>query len=288
MNFLDKMERKFGRYAIPNLSMWLIVGYLIGYVCYYVPFLRPVLTFCMLDPAAVMHGQVWRLITWVIMPPSYSNILFYAIMLLLYYQLGSALERNWGSFRFNVYIIGGVIFTAVGVMILYAVLWAIGSPEVLYMGRFVSTNYINMAIFLAFAMCYPDLQLMLYFIIPIKMKWMAIFYAALIAIDFFSSTWTGRIVILMSLANFLIFFFSSRNFKRMTPHEVKRRRDFKRGVRQPQMRRADGQLYKHKCAICGRTELDDPTLEFRFCSKCEGYYEYCQEHLFTHRHIKRN
>ena len=131
MKFLDKMERKFGRYAIPNLSMWLIVGYLIGYVCYYVPFLRPVLTFCMLDPAAVMHGQVWRLITWVIMPPSYSNILFYAIMLLLYYQLGSALERNWGSFRFNVYIIGGVIFTAVGVMILYAVLWAIGSPEVL-------------------------------------------------------------------------------------------------------------------------------------------------------------
>ena len=288
MNFLDKMERKFGRYAIPNLSMWLIVGYLIGYVCYYVPFLRPILTFCMLDPAAVMHGQVWRLITWVIMPPSYSNILFYAIMLLLYYQLGSALERNWGSFRFNVYIIGGVTFTAVGVMILYAVLWAIGSPEVLYMGRFVSTNYINMAIFLAFAMCYPDLQLMLYFIIPIKMKWMAIFYAALIAIDFFSSTWTGRIVILMSLANFLIFFFSSRNFKRMTPHEVKRRRDFKQGVRQPQMRRADGQLYKHKCAICGRTELDDPTLEFRFCSKCEGYYEYCQEHLFTHRHIKRN
>ena len=288
MNFLDKMERKFGRYAIPNLSMWLIVGYLIGYVCYYVPFLRPVLTFCMLDPAAVMHGQVWRLITWVIMPPSYSNILFYAIMLLLYYLLGSALERSWGSFRFNVYIIGGVIVTAVGVMILYVVLWAIGSPEVLYMGRFVSTNYINMAIFLAFAMCYPDLQLMLYFIIPIKMKWMAIFYAALIAIDFFSSTWTGRIVILMSLANFLIFFFSSRNFKRMTPHEVKRRRDFKQGVRQPQMRRADGQLYKHKCAICGRTELDDPTLEFRFCSKCEGYYEYCQEHLFTHRHIKRN
>ena len=262
MNYLNKLERKLGRYAIPNLSKWLIVGYAIGYMLYYVEMFMtlPILEFLMLDPAKVMHGQIWRLVTWVLMPPSYSNIFFYIIMMLLYYQLGSALERTWGTFRYNAYMMG------------YA----------------VSTYYINLSIFLAFAVCYPEMQLMLYFIIPVKIKWLAILYAVLAGVSFLQTGWIGRIVIVMSLMNFLVFFFSTRDYHRVSPSEIKRKRDFRAQTAQPRMRRSDGTIYKHKCAVCGRTELDDPTLEFRFCSKCDGNMEYCQEHLFTHQHVKRS
>lgn len=290
MNYLNKLERKFGRFAIPDLSKWLIVGYAIGYMFYYIEMtLRvPILEFLMLDPAKVMQGQIWRLVTWVLMPPSYSNILFYAIMMLLYYQLGSALERTWGTFRYNAYIIGGILFTAIGVMVGFFVLRVLGMPEAYTMGYSVSTYYINLSIFLAFAVCYPDMQMMLYFIIPVKIKWLAALYAVLAAVNFVQTRWAGRIVILMSLMNFIVFFFSTRNYQRMSPKEMKRRRDFRAQTAQTKMRRADGKLYKHKCAVCGRTDLDDPTLEFRFCSKCDGGMEYCQEHLFTHQHVRRS
>ncbi len=288
MNYLNKLERRLGRYAIPNLSKWLIIGYAIGYVFYYLErfFQIPILELLMLDPSLVMRGQIWRLFTWVVMPPSYSNIFFYLIMMLLYYQLGTSLERTWGTFRFNVYIIGGIVFTVIGVMAGFFILRLLGVPEAYLMGYSVSTYYINLSIFLAFAVCYPNMQLMLYFIIPVKIKWLAIVYGALVAASCIQSGWSGRIVILMSMMNFLVFFFSTRDYRKVSPREYQRKREFKAGIKQPTMRRSDGAIYKHKCAICGRTELDDPSLEFRFCSKCVGGREYCQEHLFTHTHVQ--
>ncbi len=287
MNYLNKLERKFGRYAIPNLSKWLIAGYAVGYVLYFFGVLTGIniLQFLTLDPAKVIHGQIWRLVTWVVMPPSLSNIFFYLIMMLMYYQLGTALERTWGTFRYNVYIIGGMLFTVIGVMGLYLVLRLAGLPEVYGVG-WVSTNYINLSIFLAFAVCYPDMRLMLYFIIPIKIKWLAILYAVIIIINFLQTGWAGRVMIVASLMNFLVFFFSTRDYRKISPKEMKRKRDFREQAAPQKMRRGT-ELYKHKCAVCGRTDLDDPTLEFRFCSKCDGNLEYCQEHLFTHEHVRR-
>ena len=181
-----------------------------------------------------------------------------------------------------------MIFTVIGVMITHIAMRFMGMSEAFNMGYAVSTNYINLSIFLAFALCYPEMQLMLYFIIPVKIKWLAALYAVMIGISFVQTSWTGRIMIVMSLMNFLIFFLSTRDYRRVSPSEIKRKRDFRAQTRPPQMRRADGALYKHKCAVCGRTDLDDPSLEFRFCSKCEGTYEYCQDHLFTHEHVKRS
>ena len=173
----------------------------------------------------------------------------------------------------------GILFTVIGAFIVNGLIGGITGFGSLY-----STYYINMSIFLAFAVMYPDMQVMLYFIIPIKMKWMAIVYAILTLYEFIVSGWAGRVAIFMSLLNFIIFFFSTRNFKRYSPHEIHRRQQFKSQMRQP---RPGSGITKHKCAICGRTELDDPNLEFRFCSKCDGNYEYCQDHLFTHKHIKK-
>ena len=281
-NFLNKLERKMGRFAIPNLIVWILAGYVVGYTLSY---LAPsILNYLTLEPYYILKGQIWRLVTWVLMPPD-SSLLFAVIMVIFYYQLGQALERTWGTFRFNVYIFGGIIFTVVGAFILYGVMYAIYGVPVAGMGAFFSTNYINMAIFLAFAVCYPDMEVLLYFIIPIKMKWMAVVYGVLIIFSLIQTNWAGRVAIIMSLLNFLVFYFSTRNYKRISPKEIHRRQTFKSQMRQPVNH---GGITKHKCAICGRTELDDPTLEFRFCSKCEGNYEYCQDHLFTHQHIHRS
>ena len=277
MHFLNKMERKWGRFAIQGLMKYIIGCYIIGYVIeFLVPQLYQYLT---LEPFMIFHyGQVWRLVSWILIPPSDTNIIFAVIMIVLYYQLGTALEHTWGTFRFNVYIFGGIIFTILGALILYALT---GS----FMGGIFSTYYINLTIFLAFALSYPDEQILLYFIIPVKMKWMAIVYGVFIVYDFVTVSWGGRVAIFASVLNFLIFFFMTRDYRRISPKEIHRKQNFRRQMN-PQ-RGASGPVSKHKCAICGRTELDDPTLEFRFCSKCDGNYEYCQEHLFTHKHVKR-
>ena len=286
MNFLNKMERKIGKYAIPNLMIYLIAAYCIGFVIYTVnPNFMLMLT---LSPYHILHGQVWRLITWILMPTD-TRVFSLLIMALLYYQLGSALERSWGTFRFNVYIFGGMLFTVIGAFILYGIYAASGTGNLetisLISSLTFTTNYINLTIFLAFAVMYPEMQILLFFIIPVKMKWMAVVYAVLIAINLILTSWGGRIAIIMSILNFLIFFLSTRNYRRVSPKEIHRKQVFKAQMREP---RRGSMVTKHKCAVCGRTELDDPNLEFRFCFKCDGNYEYCQDHLFTHQHIKHS
>ena len=275
MNWLNKLERKFGRYAIHNLTMYLLGGYVIGYGIYYL--MPNLLNWLTLEPGMILHGQVWRIVSWVLIPPS-GNILTIIIMMMLYYSLGNALERTWGAFRYNVYIFSGILFTVIGAFILYFI-----TGGFIGLGIFFSTYYINMSIFLAFAASYPDMELLLYFILPIKIKWMALVYAVMILYTMVRGNIAVRVAIVASLLNFVIFFFSSRNMKPYSPKERARKTKFKQQSR-PHMTYPGGA--RHRCAVCGRTELDDPTLEFRFCSKCNGNYEYCQDHLFTHQHVK--
>lgn len=275
-NWLDKMERRFGRYAIRNLTMYLLAGYAIGYL---LSFTMPqLLTYFTLEPALILKGQVWRLLSWVIIPPN-DNIFFVIFMMLLYYSLGNTLESYWGAFRYNVYIFSGILFTVIGAFIVNGLIGGITGFGSLY-----STYYINMSIFLACASIMPDYQLLLYGIIPIKMKWLAILDVVLLAVDAVQGGLIIRIVIIASLLNFIIFFFCNRNLRGHSPKQAARRKKFQKQISRPQNQYAGGA--KHRCAVCGRTELDDPTLEFRYCSKCNGNYEYCQDHLFTHEHVK--
>ena len=275
-NWLDKMERRFGRYAIRNLTMYLLAGYAIGYL---LSFTMPqLLTYFTLEPALILKGQVWRLLSWVIIPPN-DNIIFVIFMMLLYYSLGNTLESYWGAFRYNVYIFSGILFTVIGAFIVNGLIGGITGFGSLY-----STYYINMSIFLACASIMPDYQLLLYGIIPIKMKWLAILDVVLLAVDAVQGGLIIRIVIIASLLNFIIFFFCNRNLRGHSPKQAAHRKKFQKQISRPQNQYAGGA--KHRCAVCGRTELDDPTLEFRYCSKCNGNYEYCNEHLFTHTHVK--
>ena len=275
-NWLDKMERRFGRYAIRNLTMYLLAGYAIGYL---LSFTMPqLLTYFTLEPALILKGQVWRLLSWVIIPPN-DNIIFVIFMMLLYYSLGNTLESYWGAFRYNVYIFSGILFTVIGAFIVNGLIGGITGFGSLY-----STYYINMSIFLACASIMPDYQLLLYGIIPIKMKWLAVLDVVLLAVDAVQGGLIIRIVIIASLLNFIIFFFCNRNLRGHSPKQAARRKKFQKQISRPQNQYAGGA--KHRCEVCGRTELDDPTLEFRYCSKCNGNYEYCQDHLFTHEHVK--
>lgn len=278
MNFLNKMERKFGRYAIHNLSAYIIALYVAGYLLY---FFAPasIFSYLTLEPYYILHGQIWRLVTWILIPPESPGI-FTIIMLFFYYSLGTSLEQTWGAFRYNVYIFMGMISTVLGAFLLYVILHVVYGGNVVFGSALFSTYYINMSIFLAFALTYPDMQVMLYFIIPIKMKWMGALYGVMILVSLVQGNLASRVAIIASLFNFIVFFLISGRFSRFTPHQIHRRQEFKRNVKKVQPKNGP----KHKCAICGRTELDGDNLEFRFCSKCDGNYEYCQDHLFTHEH----
>lgn len=281
MNFINKMERRFGRYAIHNLTKYIIGIYVLGYILEYMGRLTgfSVLSWLVLSPYHIVQGQIWRLISWVLIPPPSSNLLFVLIMLMFYYSIGTALERTWGAFRYNLYIFGGIICTVIGAFLLYA----IGGPMISVYGSMAfSTYYINLSIFLAFAASYPDIQVLFMMIIPMKMKWLAYLDIAYLLYDLIRGNWATRTVIIASLFNFILFFLATRNYTRISPGQMHRRQEFKKAVH-PKM--AQG-VTKHKCAICGRTEKDGDHLEFRFCSKCNGNYEYCQDHLFTHEHVK--
>lgn len=273
MNILNKLERRFGKYAIPNLMYYIVILYAVGVM---VQMLAPEIYFryLMLDARAVLHGQIWRIVTFMIWPPS-GDMFFNLLAIYLYYNLGTTLERVWGSFRFNVYFLMGVLGHVLAAVIVYLMT---GSVYLL------TTSYLNFSLFFAFAATFPDMQFLLFFVIPIKAKWLALFDGAYFAYALVFGSAATRVAVMMSLLNFIVYFAMSKG-SRYNPREVKRRHDFKAQVRQTaQAAKSAG---RHRCTVCGRTDLDDPNLVFRYCSKCEGDYEYCQDHLYTHQHVTR-
>lgn len=284
---MSKFEKKFGKYAISNLTMVLIACYVVGYLISAVN--SAFLNYLTLNPYEILHGQVWRLFTWVIVPPDSLDI-FTIIMLLFYYNIGTMLERTWGTYRYNVYIFSGMLFTILGSFLCLGYVYLVegGSLAASALMEYVfaigfsafSTYYINLSIFMAFAATYPDMQVLLMFVIPIKMKWMGILDAVLMVVTIIQGGTFTRFAVVASMMNFFVFYARSRGRIHTSPKQMKRRAEFKQQVRK------NTAVTRHKCAICGRTDVDDPTLEFRFCSKCNGNYEYCQNHLFTHEHVK--
>lgn len=295
MKFVEKLERKFGKYAIHNLMYYIIGLYIIGLLIqlfgngFYEAYLS-------LNVEKILHGQIWRIVTFIIAPPSDSSLFFMVFTLYLYYMLGTSLERVWGAFRFNLYFFMGVLFNVIAAFLIYFIF---GYTYEL------TTYYLNMSLFFAFAATWPDMEFLLFFILPIKVKWLAlvdgIYMGATILAGyvfgflpysvqlklFYPLIEIGIVpapqiatAALVSILNFLIFFLMTRNYKRISPKEIRRKKVYRSQVKQA------SQGVIHKCAICGRTDKDFPKLTFRYCSKCNGNYEYCQDHLFTHEHIK--
>jgi len=281
--FVMKMEKKLGRYAIPDLINYFVIFYVAStIISLFLPGLY--YNYLALDFRAVMHGQVWRLVTFIFAPASLLSgsvmgifdIVFFVITVHLYYLFGHSLENIWGSFRFNLYFFGGIILTILAELILY-----LATGQSAYYG---GMNYIYQSMFFAYCVLFPDQQFLIYFVFPIRAKVLAILDGILMAVTLIQFLAIGAyaycVAIIVAMLNFLIFFYIYKGLDRFTPRQVKRRREFKRQTMRPQG------VTKHKCAVCGRTEESNPELNFRFCSKCNGNYEYCEEHLFTHMHVR--
>ena len=274
MKFLRKLERDFGKYAVPNLMYYIILMYGAGIV---IDLVMPGLyyQYLCLDAAAILRGQVWRLVTFLICPPS-SGIFFNLIAMFLYYSLGTTLERVWGTFRFNLYFFSGILFHIIAAFVIYF-LMGVSVP--------LTPFYLNNSLFLAFAATFPQMQFYLYGLLPIRAYWLGIFIGAEFLYEFLFGGLIARICIGLALLNFVIFFMMTRNYSKISPREIKRKQKFKLDMKTAQAEKI--RLTHHKCAVCGRTEKDDPNLEFRYCSKCEGNLEYCMDHLYTHKHVTK-
>lgn len=335
MSWFDKLERKIGKYAIPNLMYYIIAIYALGFV---ISVFAPGVynAYLSLNAAAILHGQIWRIFTFILMPPS-TSFLFLFFVLYFYYMIGTVLERVWGAFRFNLYFFSGMLLHVIAALVIYAI-WG--------MNFSMGTYYMNLALFIAFAFENPDTEILLFFILPIKIKWlayldMAIFgitiiggYAVtilptnivygliqlgLIPVPFpVSMCYATATAALISMANFLFFMAvyhkhrryasaTQKNFRKAVKTAKKAEKNRQTGKKpsfnekfynanstkstwdsanQPFHKLTPGGT-KHKCAVCGRTENDGDDLIFRYCSKCNGNMEYCQDHLYTHIHVTK-
>ena len=250
MNFFNRLERKLGRYAIPDLSRYIVGMYMIGLL---IQMIGPEIyyRYLCLNGAALLRGQVWRIVTFMFYPLFSLNSRFdvFGVILnmligLTYYRLGSSLENVWGAFRFNVYFLLGIIGHVAGAIIIALITG---------FSVMITPVFLNFSLFMAFALTFPDIQLYILGLIPVKVKYLAIAEGAIYLYLFITGGLVYRLEIGLSLLNVAVFFLTTRNFQRYSPKEVKRRREFRTQVKI----RPAGQG-RHRCAVCGRTEEDGP------------------------------
>jgi len=267
MGLLNRIERHFGRFAIPNLSLYLIGGQImfLGLALLGGFDLRRIL----LVPALVLQGEVWRLFSFVLMPPisgplSMTGALFLAISWYFFYMISQALESYWGAFRFNIYFFTG---------------WALTVCLAFFVpGMQTSYEFFAVSVFLAFALLNPDFELYLFFILPVKIKWFALITWIWFGFEFVTGSWNVRLAILAATGNFFLFF-TGEILQRLKTGQRQRQQQ----VRRTAMREAADEP-RHRCVICGKTDRTHPQLDFRYCSQCAGEECYCSEHIRDHVH----
>ncbi len=262
MSFLTKLERLLGRFAIPNLSLFLIAGQVFFWG------LALMTGFDLRDiallPVAVVAGEAWRLATFVFVPPNIHPV-FIAFSWYVFYLMGSALEQHWGAFRYNAFLgIGWLLTVAAAFVTPFA----------------NATNYyFLLSVLLAFAYLNPDFVIMIFFILPVKMKWMALFIWVGYLFRLVVGPWSARLAMLAATGNFLLFFAGDIISQ---IRSGRRRMAFQAKVFAAS---AEEREHRHCCRVCGKTDLSDPKLDFRYCSKCAGNQCYCPDHIFNHEHV---
>ena len=272
------------RFGIPNLMRVIVIGNVAVYVLMLLTQANNAnaLSFLTFNLNALLHGEVWRLVTFVFVP-AYSSPFALLISLYFYYWIGSTLERQWGTAKFNLYYISGALLTVLGVVLASLIT---GNPYLTAAG----TGYVNLSMFFAFAFLFPDTTVLLFFILPVKMKWLAYLDGALFAFDIIKAigahNWAGVVLPIVALLNFAVFIWPEVHYlKERAKYQNSRKTVQFRQAQQQQAKQAQQQGYRHKCAVCGRTDTDYPDLQFRYCSKCVGYHCFCQDHIFNHVHF---
>lgn len=260
MKWLNKLERKYGRYAIHGLMKYIVAANLAVFLL--ILLIPDLLGKIMLIPQLVMQGEIWRVFTFILIPPNFDAF-WILLTLYFYYVIGESLEHAWGAFKFNMYYLLGVII----VIVVSLVFGVVGSTLIL-----------NTSLFLAYATLYPEREILVFFVLPIKLKVMGAIYGILLIGNLIVGTFGIRLMTVASIANYLIFFWDDFLALLKLKKTVKKSRQKFKVIEMKDYAR-------HRCAICGITERDNPDMEFRYCSKCSGHKEYCMDHLRNHEHI---
>ena len=292
---MKNLRRSFNRFCfqhrnkgVPNLMLYICIGCALVYLMTQITQNTLLYSLLVFDRDAILHGQIWRLITY---PLTFynSNLLLMAVALYCYYSLGRAMENIWGTLRFNLFYFCGIILMDVWCMI--------------FGGR-ADVTYLNLSLFLSYATMFPDAQFLLFFIIPVKAWIFALVDLLLVVYSLLADPFPYNFFSVISLANYFLFF--GKDVLNVIPMawRINARRLFRKN--KPSASRQDRPKvvpfpsagsyeattakvkapYTHKCTICGRTDVSDPELEFRYCSRCSGYHCYCEDHISNHSHIE--
>jgi len=290
VNIVKNLRRRFNVFCyknrdkgVQNLMLYLVIGTGIVYLMSAMAGNYILYNLLCFNRAAILQGQIWRLVTY---PLTYqiANPLLMLISLFCYYSIGRAMEHVWGTLRFNLFYLTGVVM-----MDIYCLIF----------GGQASAVYLNLSLFLSYATLYPDAQFLLFFIIPVKAWFFALFDLVIVLIDLFTLPFPYSFFSVISIANYLLFFgadvlnviprtwrvklaglFGRKVRSQPRPKVI----PFDSGSRQAPKTQPTAN-YTHRCTVCGRTDVTNPELEFRYCSRCNGYYCYCQEHISNHSHI---
>ena len=275
--------------GIPNLMLYIALGSALVYFLGMIDQSYTLYYFLCFDRELILQGQVWRLFSYVLTYGYGSiNVVLVFIGLLCYFSLGRAMENLWGTLRFNLFYLTGVILQDIFCMVF---------------GGVATVDYLNLSLFLAYATLYPDSHFLLFFIIPVKAWIFALVDLAIVAYDVVMMTYMGMfpysLFPLVALANYFLFF--GKDVLNVIPisWRANTRRLFKKkpakktgtipfptaGSYQASTAKPTAP-YTHRCSVCGRTDVSDPELEFRYCSRCNGYHCYCQDHINDHTHIQ--
>ncbi len=287
--------------GIPNLMLFIVLGcgivsalQLLGY--------NQVYSLLCFDRAAILQGQVWRLFSYVFTMSS-SNILMTLLLLYCYFSLGRTVENAWGTLKFNLYYLSGILLMDIFAMAFggITVLWdysAVGvTSQDLGQGLFYSgsmVSFLHLSMVICFATLYPDAQFMLFFILPIKAKVLSLIYLGytlfmMVQLSVPVMFLPHNLFPLVAFANYFLFF--GKDVLNLLPlsWRVTKKPKAKPAAKEPiqfRPRQAEPQDYAHKCTVCGRTDKTNPELEFRYCSRCSGYHCYCEDHINDHTHIQ--
>ena len=277
--------------GIPNLMLYLSIGSAIVYLMSHMAGNMVLYNWLCFDRDLILKGQVWRLFSYAL---TYGvgnyNLLLIAISLFCYYSLGRAIEMSWGTLRFNLFYLTGILL-----MDVFCMIFPMMQADV---------YYLNLSLFLSYATLFPDAHFLLFFIIPVKAWIFALVDLALVLVEVVALSvpvflFPYNLFPLLSIAKYFLFF--GKDVVNVIPlsWRINARRAFKKkgskktgavpfptaGSYQASTAKVQAP-YTHKCTVCGRTDVTNPELEFRYCSRCNGYHCYCEDHISNHIHIQ--
>jgi hypothetical protein len=266
---------KHPRFGISNLMLYVVIGNVIIWLFSMMDTTNLLAASLQFSPQLILKGQIWRLISFAFVPTSGGVLAL--IMFYFYYFIGNTLEQYWGKAKFTLFFFSGILFTVIYAFVIYFITGA---------DIRISASYIYLSMFFSFATLFPETQVLLFFIIPMKIKWLAYIDAAFFLYEIIVTPFPYNLIPVVAVLNYLLFCggwllqFLGKKRGYNNPKVI----NYKKAAKQVNRNRNNAP-YSRKCEVCGITDVDDPDMEFRYCSRCIGYHCYCSRHINDHIHF---